>query len=461
MRPLEALLTGALVVSLAMRWLRPRGRQASSTILAMIGIFAALHLFFDRPRWEMTPAYLMALAAFWILSSDLRRASGTKAGESARFAAIPSAAQRAGTGALLALGAVASVTIPAWTFPRVVLPEPDGLYHVGRIDQALADSARPLPSGAPRPVALSAWYPAEAPNGRRLRYHPHAGALGRYLAAGTPLPGFAFSNLTAARTWSTAAPRFSVREGRSPLVVVLQDTGASRMQGTALFERLASHGYVVISVDHAGGAAAPTAVEGVLQTWPPAPSDREARRDIEDRVADARLVLDRINRLPSGSLLDSLATHIRLDRVAVIGTGLGATAAAELAVLDERVTAGVALVPDTIGVSAARGLRRPFLVFTVGDPGDLLGSALRYGGTEVRLEGTTAPALADVALVGSPIVGLLGITSEDAPRRVHAAVSALTLRFLDQYLKERREQTEVEMPSAVRVRVIPHQPRAN
>lgn len=59
MRPLEALLTGALVVSLAMRWLRPRGRQASSTILAMIGIFAALHLFFDRPRWEMTPEGLL------------------------------------------------------------------------------------------------------------------------------------------------------------------------------------------------------------------------------------------------------------------------------------------------------------------------------------------------------------------------------------------------------------------
>jgi hypothetical protein len=55
---------------------------------------------------------------------------------------------------------------------------------------------------------------------------------------------------------------------------------------------------------------------------------------------------------------------------------------------------------------------------------------------------------------------MLGIESGDAPRDVHAAVSALTLRFLDQYLKERRQETQVDLPSRVRVRIIPHQPRA-
>jgi len=55
---------------------------------------------------------------------------------------------------------------------------------------------------------------------------------------------------------------------------------------------------------------------------------------------------------------------------------------------------------------------------------------------------------------------MLGITSGDTPQDVHAAVSALTLRFLDQYLKERREATEVDLPAHVRVRIIPHPPRA-
>jgi hypothetical protein len=42
-----------------------------------------------------------------------------------------------------------------------------------------------------------------------------------------------------------------------------------------------------------------------------------------------------------------------------------------------------------------------------------------------------------------------------------AAVIALTLRFFDQYLKERREETQVDLPSRVHVRIIPHAPRAN
>jgi hypothetical protein len=38
MRPLEALLTAAVILVLVMRWLQPRNRQVTSTMLAMIGI---------------------------------------------------------------------------------------------------------------------------------------------------------------------------------------------------------------------------------------------------------------------------------------------------------------------------------------------------------------------------------------------------------------------------------------
>jgi dienelactone hydrolase len=448
-----------MIVTLTLRWIKPRNRQFTSSTLAMLGIMTVLHLFFDRPRWEMIPAYLMGVVAAWIMSRDLSRVSGAKAGESARWAKIPSAGERAVGGLILAVSAAVAIAIPAWAFPRINLPRPDGLYHVGRVDVALSDSSRQLTSGAPRPILVSAWYPAEAPNGSTLRYHPEPGALGAYLASGYPLPGFTYRNLAAARTHSTAQPRFSIREGRSPLVVVVHDTGASRMEGTAMFERLASRGYVVVSIDHLGSAAGPTAVEGERQTTPIPESDRDPGRAIESRVADVRFVLDRMNALPLGSPIDSLAGHIRLDRVGVVGTGLGAAAAAELAVLDGRVSAGVGIAPDTIGSAGARGVRRPFLMFTVEDPGALLDDVFRYGGTEVRLEGASTRALRDVALVGAPVVQMRGIESADTPADVHAAVSALTLRFLDQYLKERTEQTEVDLPARVQVRIIPHQAR--
>jgi hypothetical protein len=99
-------------------------------------------------------------------------------------------------------------------------------------------------------------------------------------------------------------------------------------------------------------------------------------------------------------------------------------------------------------------------MFTIRDATPGLDDALRYGGTEARLEGASDATLSDRALLGTPVTSMLGIESGDSPRDVHAAVSALTVRFLDQYLKERRLDTEVDLPSRVRVRIIPHQPRA-
>ena len=435
MRPLEALLVAALILVLGMRWVRPRNRQVTSTMLAMIGILLVLHLVFDGWRWEMIGSYGMAIGAAMILSRDLRRVSGARAGESSRWAALPSTRQRATWGVLLALVALFAVVIPAWAFPRIVLPEPDGLYDVGRLEASWPDTA-----GGGRSVDVTVWYPAEQPNGRVLRFHPRPGALGSALAEGTPLPGFAFRNLSAARTHSTGNPRFSIREGRSPIVLVAHDSGASRYDGTALHERLASQGYVVASVGSDGTA--------------------RGGEEPSDRLSDLALVLTKLVGLPAGGPIDTLNTHVRIDRVAVIGWGSGARAAMELGATDPRVNAVVAIAPGQLPEVVLAGVRRPILVFTVRDATPGLDDALRYGGTEARLEGATDATLSDRALLGKPVTGLLGIESADAPGDVHAAVSALTLRFLDQYLKERREQTQVDLPAQVRVTIIPHQPRA-
>jgi predicted dienelactone hydrolase len=436
MRPLEALLAAAVILVLVMRWQQPRGRQVTGTMLAMIGILLVLHLAFDGWRWEMILTYGMALMAGWILSRDLGRVSGAKAGESSQWIAVPSTGKRIARGVPLFIAAFAAVVIPALVFPRIALPEPDGLYWVGRLEMTWTDSAR-----GNRAVVTTVWYPAEQPNGRTLRYHPQPSALGSTLGHGSSLPGFTFRNLTAARTHATRDPRFSVREGRSPIVLVSPDSGASRYESSALFEQLASHGYVIASVGDEGDAA------GVVA-------------DLAQRTADLTFVLNKLVALPAGGVIDTLGTHVRIDRIALIGRGAGAAAALELAAGEPRVNAVVAIAPGQLGPAATGGVRRPVLMFTVRDATPGLDDALRYGGTEARLEGASDATLSDRALLGKPITSMLGIESGDAPRDVHAAVSALTLRFFDQYLKDRRAETEVGLPSRVRVTIVPHQPRA-
>lgn len=436
MRPLEALVAAAVILVLVTRWLQPRSRQLTGTMLAMIVILLVLHLAFDGWRWEMIFTYGMALMAGWILSRDLGRVSGAKAGESSRWIAVPSTGQRVARGVPLALAAIAAVMIPALVFPRIVLPEPDGLYWVGRLESSWTDPAR-----ANRPVVATVWYPAEEPNGRNQKYHPKPSTLASALAQGSALPGFTFRNLAATRTHSTSDPRFSVREGRSPIVLVSPDSGASRYENTALFEQLASHGYVVASVGDEGNGA------GVVA-------------DLALRTGDLAFVLNKLVALPAGGTIDTLNTHVRVDRIALIGRGAGAAAALELGATEPRINGVVAITPGQLGQAALGGVRRAVLIFTIRDATPGIDDALRFGGTEARFEGASEATLSDRALLGKPITSMLGIESGDAPRDVHAAVSALTLRFLDQYLKERRQETEVDLPSRVRVRIIPHQPRA-
>ena len=223
-------------------------------------------------------------------------------------------------------------------------------------------------------------------------------------------------------------------------MLVAHDDSGSRYEGTALHERLASNGYVVASVGDDG------------TTVP-------ASGNLSQRVADLAFALDRLVRLPVGGDIDTLATHVRVDRIAVMGRGAGASAALELAATEPRVTAVAAITPKSLGEAAQRGVRRPFLLFSVGQSPSNVDDVMRYGGTEAQLGGASAASLSDRALLGPPVTRLLGIATDDSPQDVHAAVSALTLRFLDQYLKERREQTEVDLPSRVRVHIVPHPPR--
>ena len=118
---------------------------------------------------------------------------------------------------------MAAVVIPAWAFPRITLAAPDGLYDVGRLDLHWTDSARNN-----RPIDVAVWYPAEEPNGRPLRYHPQPGVLGSRVRAGDVAARLHVPQPRPRRGRTRRVePRFSVREGRSPIVLVATGTAVA------------------------------------------------------------------------------------------------------------------------------------------------------------------------------------------------------------------------------------------
>lgn len=148
--------------------------------------------------------------------------------------------------------------IPPILFPVNTLPIPSGTYAIGTMSEAWTDSSRnelfgPAPN-APREFVTQTWYPAAAgATGETADYLPQSKITGRTLATRLELPAFVLDHLALIETNSIEnAP---LAEGQFPVLIFSHGYNSFRGQSTTIMEELASHGYVVISMEHTYGSA--------------------------------------------------------------------------------------------------------------------------------------------------------------------------------------------------------------
>ncbi|MFF0560261.1 alpha/beta hydrolase family protein [Streptomyces sp. NPDC004266] len=240
------------------------------------------------------------------------------------------------------------------------LPGPTGPHRVGLRTFALTDTSRsdPWEPGA-REVMISVLYPA-----RTVRGFPRAPQLtpaeAREFAGLAPLvhPGLPAAGVDWGAVLTHGHVDAPPLPGRRPVLLYTPGGGDSRALGTTLAEDLASHGRVVVLVDHPGDASQVELPSGMRTTVLRGEPDPETFRTmIDTRVADLRLVLDRLGDLPLAPVMD-------LRRIGVYGHSAGGTAAVHALAGDDRITAGVNLEgyldldPDLVA-----GLDRPLLMF--------------------------------------------------------------------------------------------------
>lgn len=152
----------------------------------------------------------------------------------------PQAPRRKGrlllAGGLASLMTALSACLPTLEIP---FPEPTGPYSVGITQQTLSVQAEKV-------LTLDIWYPAASTAG-----HPRAPytekALNEALSKQFGMPSFLFSE-----TPSYAHQEAPPAPGPHAVVIFNHGYASFSKQNAATFQELASHGYVVISLAHAG-----------------------------------------------------------------------------------------------------------------------------------------------------------------------------------------------------------------
>uniref|UniRef100_UPI000DE2E3FA alpha/beta fold hydrolase n=1 Tax=Nonomuraea lactucae TaxID=2249762 RepID=UPI000DE2E3FA len=360
------------------------------------------------------------------------------------------------------LGGAAALTLPA----------PAGRHPLGTVSLHLVDRSRPDPWVAARPyreLMVGIWYPAtDAPD---LPLAPHmspraAEDFGQTLARALfgIRPGTVDWGATRTHAREGAPMSRGRGDGRSggrwPVVLFSAGFGAPRSVGTTVIEDLAAQGYVVVSVDHTYEAAQVEFPGGRVERSkiPPEPTQELLNRAHEVRVADTRFVLGRLTRLARGGNPDAgrrplpagLRGGLDLSRVGVIGHSMGGATAAQVALDDPRVDAGVNLDGGHRGQVARTGLAKPFLQLAA-EPHTRAGDPTwrsfwdRSTGwkRELRFTGARHYSFTDAEAITRQLPGVPESTVRDLvgtidPDQAVAAQRAYAAAFFDLHLKGRR-----------------------
>jgi dienelactone hydrolase len=349
------------------------------------------------------------------------------------------------------------------------LPSPTGPYAIGTFTRDWVDPERTDlfagPDAGPRELMVGVWYPARAPSAPPYARYVEDPSTLEALARLMDLPSDAFSHLGALPTHGMPDAPVARDEARYPVLLFSHGRCGFREHDTFLVEELASHGYVVVTIDHPSAASAVRFPDGrsvpfdprLLPPWPRhAPDDPE--RAFLDAVIpfladDVGSVVRRTADLDAerGGVLEG---RLDLDRVGVFGVSLGGVVMAEACVREPALGALLSLDAYVPPDALAAGLRVPAMWLSR-DPAtmrregwDEYDVSLAHGSMRAAFDGLAGEGylvlvpgmyhvdFSDGRLL-SPLIAKRGISGPIDGREARRIVRSWSVAFFDRHLKGR------------------------
>ncbi len=378
MRPFEIVLIIPPALYFVLPLLRRRSRWLEA--LPAVGLLALLcHLLLEGPRWQMDPLYALNGLAALLAVVALRR---------------PLAGRRIGLWAVVGnLGALlltALAALPPVLLPIPVIPAPTGAYPVGTFARMLVDDSRQEiysgVAGQPRALMIQVWYPAQAVAGQPpARWLEDFSVVGPSLSTWLDFPSFFLDHVQYSRSHSLTDAPLAQDGAVYPVVLFSHGWNGIRQQSTFLMEELASHGYVVVSIEHPyaarvvvfpDGSRADNNPRALPTTASPEVLDPAARLLVAQWVQDTAFVLNTLTvwnagQAAGGTVAEAAAEadnrlrgRLDLAHVGVSGHSTGGGAAIEFCGRDPRCQAVLGLdsyMTPVSDVVLENGIKQPAL----------------------------------------------------------------------------------------------------
>ncbi|MDR0268000.1 dienelactone hydrolase [Paenibacillus sp.] len=387
--------------------------------------------------------------------------------------------------ATLFTAAAASLLLTAgllYVFPVFQLPKPTGTLKVGTQTFHFVDTDRKElfgeAPGGKRELMVQVWYPAQNTIGKPMPFIPGGDkVLKEEPMSGTfGIPRKLTDYLKSISSHSYENAEVSGSNATYPLIILNHGYGSSKIFQTSQAENLASHGYIVASIDHTYSTFATVFPDGRTTTMK---TDEEliGEKKYRNKVGkmwtdDVSFTLDQLERINSGGIQSKLYGKIDFGRVGAFGHSFGGAASYDSA-YDPRIKAGIDL-DGSLYRYDKEPLSKPFM-FIFSEMGFDLYNKVRehyvytdeelkaYGVTREQIEKDTREVetqvghLEHVAKHGgqilyienmehynfadlqflTPLFRQLKLTGKINPARSAFIVNAYTLDFFDKYLKDK------------------------
>jgi dienelactone hydrolase len=318
-------------------------------LLCIAALVIACHVWLEGYRWQMAPAYFLVVSL--VLYECAHGLWGFQAPYFAGVAAL-----------LFDLTAIGlSNLLPVFRLPALTGPHKVGTQVRHIRDESRRDPFSDRAEGV-RELMIQIWFPVD-PSVRNLPMSPYRDRRITTLKS---------AHFALVETHSMLGAQLSQSEGRYPVLLYTPSWSGIRTECTFQVEELASHGYVVVGIDHPYSSSRVVFPDGRIARRKFSGDEdysseasvgafvKTADQQVEIRARDASFVLDTLEHL-NGNDPDALLTgSLDLARVGIFGFSLGGGTAAQACWLDRRFRAGLDMGGMIAGQSAEQGTCAPF-----------------------------------------------------------------------------------------------------